>query len=523
MFGVCLAFCLWAFAGTACAEPIGQPRIVDPLSNAQQFWSCNDGTRVVWVDCTSWRVRMLDSLTATPRNITGTAVAAAAVDGDWLAVGGAQGWTVTNAMTGVVRTVTETCTMQASLRGDLFVVQGHTGTPESPVWFVDLRTGLRQELDPNGFAGPTDGRFVVWRTGWWHATNPAGIQALDAQSGVVTSIRPSAQTQVGMPSIDDARIAYIESSLDNVTHALVVHDLRSGETTRWPIGDPIGVEPAIDDAYVYWAQDLGQEREIRVRSLVTGHENRFCTTRNIDMDGIHARGGLLTWTTDRWNFRDVNNYFLQSVVVATRRLDSVEVTAALDSTVTAYGGCLTALGSVASEGSLAGRVVRVQYTRGAGWTTVRNPDGSYCEGLTDGCGRFAVRFRPVCYGRYRVMLVGGDRLASAASSTWNVKVLHRLGNPTAPLAMNHARYYPVRGTLKPGAPGKPVRIYKYRRSAGRWVSDGYVLAWGHASTCSYSVDLRLSRPGRWSLRAYAPSDDYRWSSWSPGYTYVTVN
>jgi len=107
-----------------------------------------------------------------------------------------------------------------------------------------------------------------------------------------------------------------------------------------------------------------------------------------------------------------------------------------------------------------------------------------------------------------------------------VKPKAAVGKPVAPKTMRRSKYYTVYGSLKPKhtAGTKPVRVYKYKKVNGKWVSKGYVKATAsNFSTYSrYKVRMRLTSKGKWRLRAYAPADSAHAASWSGGYDYVTV-
>jgi hypothetical protein len=98
--------------------------------------------------------------------------------------------------------------------------------------------------------------------------------------------------------------------------------------------------------------------------------------------------------------------------------------------------------------------------------------------------------------------------------------------PVAPSKMSRKKSYTVHGYLKPRhvSGTYPVRIYKYRYVSGHWRSYGYVRAKAsnYKSYTKYSAKLKLTKKGRWRVRAYAPTDAGHAASWSGGYDYATV-
>jgi hypothetical protein len=101
-----------------------------------------------------------------------------------------------------------------------------------------------------------------------------------------------------------------------------------------------------------------------------------------------------------------------------------------------------------------------------------------------------------------------------------------LTTPIVPASARKARSFTVYGYLKPRHKSgtSPVRIYAYRLVSGTWRPYSYATARVHdyRSYSTYRQSLSLPHPGRWRLRAYAPSDAGHAASWSSGYDYVTV-
>lgn len=100
-----------------------------------------------------------------------------------------------------------------------------------------------------------------------------------------------------------------------------------------------------------------------------------------------------------------------------------------------------------------------------------------------------------------------------------------VGKPAAPKRVRRAKKFAVSGTLKPqhAAGNGVVRIYKDRKRAGKWVSQGYADARlsNYKTYSRYKVSLKLGTKGSWRIRACALADSKHSKSWSK-YSYVTV-
>jgi len=148
---------------------------------------------------------------------------------------------------------------------------------------------------------------------------------------------------------------------------------------------------------------------------------------------------------------------------------------------------------------------------GAGAGEYRYTVKSYRDSRTP----FRMRFAPDAYN------------TGSASANRTLMPKTSVRTPIAPKTMSRTKRYKVHGSLKPKhtASTYPVRIYKWRKtSTGKWKSYGYVKAkaYNDGAYTKYSVKLRLSKPGKWRLRAYTPKDSLHAATWSSGYDYVKV-
>ncbi|PKQ16567.1 MAG: hypothetical protein CVT67_03995 [Actinobacteria bacterium HGW-Actinobacteria-7] len=245
---------------------------------------------------------------------------------------------------------------------------------------------------------------------------------------------------------------------------------------------------------------------------------------------LGANATAIAFNTSATNILDTyTSPALGHIYVRVFRTNATTTTVALTSsskTLSAYGQSYQLRGTLRSGGiGLGGRQVRIQTYASGAWS-----DAPSIHATTFADGTFSVNVTPRDKTYYRAYYAGDglDYLASPVSGY--VRVIPRpwVGTPKAPATMKRTRYYTVYGYMKPRhtVGSYPVRIAKYRRSSsGKWVYYGYVKAKAYsysATYTKYSAKIRLSKAGRWRLRAYAPADSNHASMWSSGYDYVTV-
>ncbi len=195
----------------------------------------------------------------------------------------------------------------------------------------------------------------------------------------------------------------------------------------------------------------------------------------------------------------------------------------------AYGDTTVVTGTVTFDGApLADSRVDI-------WTST-SADGDYIKssltGTTTASGQFSITVKPSNATYYRVKSPGSASVRSSSLSGYvKVTAAPSVGTPRAPSKMKRLKYYTVYGYLKPRHTkgSYPVLIYKWRKtSSGSWKSYGSVKAKaydyksGSTSITKYSVKMRLTKSGKWRLRALHPADALHIKKWSTGYDYVTV-
>jgi hypothetical protein len=191
-------------------------------------------------------------------------------------------------------------------------------------------------------------------------------------------------------------------------------------------------------------------------------------------------------------------------------------------TLAKYGDSHTIYGRFESNGAaLSGKRVVLQ----ASSTTSGFRDSAVAT-VTAADGGFSFEVTPSNRTYYRVRFAGDDSYESASSAYRRVTPRALVGAPRAPKTMYAGRAKTAYGYLKPrhAAGSRPVRIYKYRRVAGRWKSYGYVnaRAYNYSTYTKYSASVRLPYRGNWRLRAYHPADNGHPAQWSSKYRYVAV-
>ena len=146
---------------------------------------------------------------------------------------------------------------------------------------------------------------------------------------------------------------------------------------------------------------------------------------------------------------------------------------------------------------------------------------------TVGNGTVSFSVKPTSKTWYRATFAATGSYLGSTSAAAVVSVRPYVSTPKAPKTMKRSKYYKVYGYLKPGhrAGSYPVRIYKYKKtSSGRWKKYGYIKAkaYNYKGYTKYSRKIKLTKTGKWRLRAYAPADSGHAAAWSSGYDYVKV-
>lgn len=145
---------------------------------------------------------------------------------------------------------------------------------------------------------------------------------------------------------------------------------------------------------------------------------------------------------------------------------------------------------------------------------------------TDATGAYSFSVAPLSKTWYRVYFAGTANLMPTLSPIQLVEVKAYVRTPISPRTMVANRSYRVYGSMKPRhkAGTSPVRIYKYKYVAGKWVSKGYVKAklTDFRSYSHYSARVKLDSRGIWRLKAYAVGDSQHAPTWSAKSRYVTV-
>lgn len=202
----------------------------------------------------------------------------------------------------------------------------------------------------------------------------------------------------------------------------------------------------------------------------------------------------------------------------------VPLVSRLSSTVSArtpsYKKTVTISGTLrrATGTAVGGATVRLQTLRSGVWTNL-------ATARTSGSGSVSFPVTPSSKTAYRLRFEGTPGTDTAATgSVLTVTPKAFVGTPKARSVMKRGKRHTVRGSLRPGhTPGaKAVRVYRWRKVDGRWKRAGYVTATVSASGKGYTAKIRLTKRGKWRLRAYAPADAGHAAAWSKGYDYVSV-
>jgi hypothetical protein len=145
---------------------------------------------------------------------------------------------------------------------------------------------------------------------------------------------------------------------------------------------------------------------------------------------------------------------------------------------------------------------------------------------TSATGYFTLLHVPRSKTFYRVVYEG-DAVNAGSISAYRYAIPRvSVSKPVAPAVMYTARAASVYSVIVPqhSAGTYPVRIYRYRYTAGYWKSYGYVLARAYSipGGSKAIAAIRLPYRGSWRLKAYAPPDAAHAGTWAVGYDSVTV-
>jgi len=136
-------------------------------------------------------------------------------------------------------------------------------------------------------------------------------------------------------------------------------------------------------------------------------------------------------------------------------------------------------------------------------------------------------FTEPIYTKTSYTLYQGDPSAQSSQSVIKTVIPKvALSTPVAPAKVKKSKRFSVHGSLRPlhTKGTKPVRIYRYRKVKNKWKSEGFVMATAanDKSGTRYKANLKLTKKGKWRLRAYAPADAQHAATWSTKYDNVTV-
>jgi hypothetical protein len=211
-------------------------------------------------------------------------------------------------------------------------------------------------------------------------------------------------------------------------------------------------------------------------------------------------------------------------ILTTRPRAVASVTSA-SKTLTSYGQKAVVAGALTLGGApLAGKRVDLWTAASANGPYVKTPLG----GTTTAGGAFSITVAPTNLTWYKARFGGDsiDRDSALSAAAARIIPAPYVSNPIAPSKMKRSKYYTVYGYLKPkhSVGSYPVRIHLYRYVSGKWRSAGYVKARAsnYSSYSKYSARVRLTKRGKWRLRAYHPADAGQTARWSSGYDYVRV-
>jgi hypothetical protein len=371
---------------------------------------------------------------------------------------------------------------------------------------VSVADDETQISDGTGLAMTPDGRYILFHT--WD-----GLAAGDTNSQADVYLRDRIAGTTELVSKSTLGVCGNDPSYDAAISGDGRYVLIQSYATNLGAGD-INTH---EDLYL-------RDRNTGITSLVSKNASRTVGNSQSVWPMISKDGRYFGFVSSATNYVEGDANGDDDVFVRDRMQSASTVMITSPSQTLAYGSKYALASTLTSGGApVSGETLKVQQASGpAGpWT-----DASV-EGTTSADGSFSCKLAPASATYYRVAYAGsGLSRDSAVSSAVKVTPRAWVGNPSAPSKMSRKKSYTVYGYLKPrhSAGSYPVRIYKYRKVSGKWKSQGYVKAKAsnYGSYTKYSVKGKLTKKGKWRLRAFAPADSGHAESWSSGYDYVTV-
>jgi hypothetical protein len=161
-----------------------------------------------------------------------------------------------------------------------------------------------------------------------------------------------------------------------------------------------------------------------------------------------------------------------------------------------------------------------------GLKTVRvdsSTDGSTFVSLgfvSSGSGAFWPPVHPTVTTYYRFVFEGDGSCAPSTSGVLRLVPQANVGTPRAPSSVKRKKYFTVQGSLGPQHSGsRAVVLYLYRYEKGKWRQKSTL--WAAAKTGGYKASVRITKSGKWRIKAYHRADAANAATWS-GYRAVTV-
>jgi hypothetical protein len=372
---------------------------------------------------------------------------------------------------------------------------------------VSVADDETQISDGTGLAMTPDGRYVLFNT--WGA-----LVADDTNSEVDIYLRDCVAGTTELVSKSSLSVCGNEPSYDAAISGDGRYVLIQSYATNLAAGDVNTHE----DLYL-------RDRNTGLTYLVSKNASGTIGNSQSVWPMLSKDGRYFGFVSTATNYVDGDSNGEDDVFVRDRMQNASSVTlTSASQTLATYGARYTLGCTLSSGGSpLVGEAVKVQQAPTA--------DGSWSDtsegGTTGAMGEFSCTLAPASATYYRAVYGGSGLIRDDAVSS-AVKVTPRawVGNPAAPSKMSRKKSYTVSGFLKPkhSVGSYPVRIHKYRKVGSKWISMGYVKARAanYSSYTKYSTKVKLTKKGKWRLRAYAPADAGHAASWSSGYDYVTV-
>ncbi|HET6351616.1 MAG TPA: hypothetical protein VFG89_05755 [Coriobacteriia bacterium] len=410
-------------------------------------------------------------------------------------------------------------------------------TKSLDVYAYDIGTGSTKLLVTGKQSDGTysnDAAIAIYGNNVIYLANSKDLRACSIKTGKTVSLgvqglsmnRDPYQVRRNIPAIYQNTVTYVAtaSGFDHV----FAYDLVTKVRTQVSQDATIHANPTIDGTRIVYESGSVADPQLMLYDI----KAKATWTLNVNKAMQPSIwGDRLAWTDLRnaavdYQYNDYTSWKNEDVYTGT--LDTVRIAIAGPATI-AYSAPATYAATVTNpDGSSVGNGTDLGFevsADGINWTSLGTgptASGSVTATLPATPSKRYVRF---WYGG-KSATPGNPGAVPTVSGVVTVKPKVSVGTPAAPASVKAKKSFTVTGTLKPkhASGSKPVRVYKYKWTSGKWKSYGYVKATAsnYSGYSRYKVKMSLPSKGTWKLQAKAPADSLHADTWSSKYDKVKV-